>query len=261
MRTFEDRVAVVTGGSSGIGLATSKALRQRGAAVVVADIQEPLDSGLEATYVETDVREPDAWRELVEQVEADLGGLDYAYLNAGVGLFEEDITKVDDERYRWGMSINVDGVFFGARAAIPAIERRGGGAIVATSSLAGLLAFSPDPVYTAAKHAVVGFVRSLAEPLGRKGITIDAVCPAVTDTPIVPPNVRAEVNRVGLPMVAPEDIAAAVLACMEDADHTGQVFVCQHGREAVPYAFRGVPGPAGSQRPPAIMGDPNFTVD
>ncbi|HEX3734287.1 MAG TPA: SDR family NAD(P)-dependent oxidoreductase [Solirubrobacterales bacterium] len=261
MRGFDGKVAIVSGGSSGIGLATSKALRDRGATVVVADLQEPLDPGLEATFVETDVREPAAWAALVERVEAELGGIDLVHLNAGVGLFEEDITKVSDERYRWGMGINIDGVFFGARAVLPSIEARGGGAIVATASLAGLIAFAPDPVYAAAKHAVVGLVRALAPPLRAKGITVDAVCPAVTDTPIVPAEVRSEVERVGLPMVPPEDIAAAVIGAMADDEETGQVFVCQHGREAIPYAFRGVPGPAGGQRPPKVMGDPSETVE
>jgi NAD(P)-dependent dehydrogenase (short-subunit alcohol dehydrogenase family) len=259
-RELADTVAIVTGGSSGIGLATTRALVSHGARVVIADVQEPLDANVRAEYVSTDVRDPQAWRALISQTEDRYGGIDFAHLNAGVGLFEPDLTNVTDDQYRWAMGINVDGVVFGARALIPALRRRGGGAIVATSSLAGLIAFAPDPVYTAAKHAVIGLVRALAPTLIADRITIDAVCPAVTDTPIVPPDVRREVERVGLPMVAPEDIAAAVIACFRDPDNTGGTYVCQHGRSPIPYAFRGVPGPAGGERPPSIMGDPAHAV-
>jgi NAD(P)-dependent dehydrogenase (short-subunit alcohol dehydrogenase family) len=259
-RELADTVAIVTGGSSGIGLATTRALVSHGARVVIADVQEPLDADVRAEYVTTDVRDPQAWRALISQTEDRYGGIDFAHLNAGVGLFEPDLTNVTDDQYRWAMGINVDGVVFGARALIPALRRRGGGALVATSSLAGLIAFAPDPVYTAAKHAVIGLVRALAPTLIADRITIDAVCPAVTDTPIVPPDVRREVERVGLPMVAPEDIAAAVIACFRDSGNTGGMYVCQHGRSPIPYAFRGVPGPAGGERPPSTVGDPAHTV-
>lgn len=259
-RELADTVAIVTGGSSGIGLATARALVSHGARVVIADVQEPLDTDLPAEYVSTDVRDPRAWQALVSHTEQRYGGIDLAHLNAGVALFEPDLTRVTDDQYQRAMSINVDGVFYGVRALIAPMRRRGGGAIVATSSLGGLIAFAPDPVYTAAKAAVIGFVRALAPTLRADGISIDAVCPAVTDTPIVPADVRLEVERVGLPMVAPEDIAAAVIACFRDPDSTGEVYVCQHGRPPIPYTFRGVPGPAGGQRPPSVMGDPAHTV-
>jgi NAD(P)-dependent dehydrogenase (short-subunit alcohol dehydrogenase family) len=259
-RELANTVAIVTGGSSGIGLATARALVSHGARVVVADVQEPLDADLPADYIATDVRDPQAWHALVSDTEQRYGGIDLAHLNAGVALFEPDLTNVTDDQYQRAMAINVDGVFYGVRALIGPMRRRGGGAIVATSSLGGLIAFAPDPVYTAAKAAVIGFVRALAPTLIADRISIDAVCPAVTDTPIVPADVRREVQRVGLPMVAPEDIAAAVIACFRDPDQTGAVYVCQHGRPPIPYAFRGVPGPAGGERPPSIMGDPAHTL-
>src|ERR671934_1503755 len=92
---------------------------------------------------------------------------------------QPDITQLTEAQYRRIMGPNVDGVVFGARAVVPAIAARGGGAIVATASLAGLIAFAPDPIYTLTKHAVVGFVRSLAQPLESRGITINAVCPGI----------------------------------------------------------------------------------
>src|SRR5256885_17054938 len=90
-----------------------------------------------------------------------------------------------EEQSRRIMGPNVDGVVFGARALVPSMAARGGGAIVATASLAGLIAFSPDPIYTLTKHAVVGLVRALAPQLEPPGIPPNAVCPGLTDTPLV----------------------------------------------------------------------------
>ena len=121
------------------------------------------------------------------------------------------------------------------RAVTPAIERRGGGAIVATASLAGIIGFSPDPLYAATKHAVVGLVRSLASQLAAKRITINAVCPGVVDTPLVGP-ARARLREAGFPMIAPEEIAAAVVLRMTGVE-SGECVVCQAGREPAAHAF------------------------
>jgi NAD(P)-dependent dehydrogenase (short-subunit alcohol dehydrogenase family) len=125
---------------------------------------------------------------------------------------------------------------------------------VATASLAGIIAFAPDPIYTLTKHAVVGFVRSVAPQLHARGITINAVCPGVVDTPLVGEG-RARLREAGFPMIAPEEIAAAVLDCIVGAA-TGTCVVCQPGREAEPYEFHDVPGPrtagAEGRRPPGF---------
>ena len=92
---------------------------------------------------------------------------------------------VTDQIYRRAVGANVDGVVFGIRALVPALSDRGGGAIVATASLAGLIGFSPDPIYCLTKHAVVGLVRSLVPQLAERRITINAVCPSIVDTPMV----------------------------------------------------------------------------
>src|SRR5439155_1967440 len=147
-----------------------------------------------------------------------------------------------DEQYRRIMGPNVDGVVFGARAVVPSMAARGGGAIVATASLAGLIAFSPDPIYTLTKHAVVGFVRAMSPQLEPRGITINAVCPGLTDTPLVGGDGRRLLEDAGFPLIPPTDIAAAVLACMTGTI-TGQSYVCQPGREPVLYAFRALPRP------------------
>lgn len=254
------KVAVVTGGASGIGYATCRALVDAGAQVVVADIdnaagQRAADA-LGAWYGELDVTSPADWTRLVENVTKVFGGIDIGFLNAGVDTGGAGITSLTDAQYRRIMAINVDGVVFGTRALVPALEARGGGRIVATSSLAGLAAFPRDPVYTATKHAVVGLVRSLASDLAERGITIHAVCPGLTDTPLLG-GAKAYLEAQGMPLLRAEDIAAAVLGCLASTD-TGRAWVVQAGREPVPYDFRGVPGPAGGVKPPAGFGDPSL---
>jgi NAD(P)-dependent dehydrogenase (short-subunit alcohol dehydrogenase family) len=181
---------------------------------------------------------------VVAEAEETFGGLDLAYLNAGVTTQQPDICAVTDEQVRRVFGANVDGVIFGTRAIVPAMERRGGGAIVATASLAGIIAFAPDPLYTATKHAVVGLVRSLAPQLAAKHITINAVCPGVVDTPLVGP-ARERLKESGFAMIAPEDIADAVVRCMTGGAESGDCLVCQAGREPHAHDFGAVPGARG----------------
>jgi NAD(P)-dependent dehydrogenase (short-subunit alcohol dehydrogenase family) len=255
---LQGRAALVTGGSSGIGLATARALLEAGSSVLVADLQEP-PADLGASFVATDVRRPDDWVAVMAAAERELGGLDFAHLNAGIALGAHDITAIPADDVERILDINVDGVVHGARAVIPAMRARGGGAIVATASLAGLIAFAPDPLYTLTKHAVVGLVRALAEPLRGDGITVNAVCPGITDTAILSDETKAAIREAGFPMIPPTDIAAAVLACFA-GEESGQAYVCQHGRPPIAYGFRGVPGPAEHERPPAGLGDPDVTA-
>jgi NAD(P)-dependent dehydrogenase (short-subunit alcohol dehydrogenase family) len=140
------------------------------------------------------------------------------------------------------MRVNVDGVVYGARAAIRAMERRGGGAIVATSSLAGLIPFPPDPVYDLTKHAVVGLIRSIAPNLAPKGITANTVNPGMTDTAIIGDDARRLIAEAGFPLMPASQIAEAVLH-IATTGRTGECWVCQPGREPEPYEFHQVPGP------------------
>jgi short-subunit dehydrogenase len=127
---------------------------------------------------------------------------------------------------------------------------------VATASLAGIIAYPPDPIYTLTKHAVVGFVRSVAPQLERDGITIDAVCPGITDTPLLSGVMRRQVEDAGFPVMAPEQVAAAVVEAVLQGG-TGRALVCQPGREATVFRFPNVPGPVGDgvtgRRPPADL--------
>ena len=255
------KVAVVTGGASGIGRATAVRLAEEGARVVVTDIDaagaRKVADEVGGSAVALDVGDPASWRGFVGELSAaGDGALDIAFLNAGITTGEDRIAHLTDETYRRIMAVNVDGVVFGVRALVPLIARRGGGAVVATSSLAGVIAFPPDPIYTLTKHAVVGLVRSLAPQLERDGITINAVCPGLTDTPLLAGAMRQVLEESGFPVMPPEQIAAAVIEAVLDGG-TGRALVCQPGREPTPFRFPNAPGPVGEgikgMRPPEEM--------
>jgi NAD(P)-dependent dehydrogenase (short-subunit alcohol dehydrogenase family) len=242
MRNLAGSVAVVTGGGSGIGLASAMRLAEAGVSVAVVDLDgeaaERVASDCGGLGLQADVGRPDQWPGIVDTVTARFGGIDLAHLNAGVMTGEADIT---DEVYRRIMSVNVDGVVYGARAVVPAISARGGGAIVATASLAGLIGFSPDPIYCLTKHAVVGLVRSLVPQLSGRKITINAVCPSIVDTPMVGDS-RGLLESSGFPLIDPAAVAQAVIDRLA-GDETGEAMVIQAGREALAYRFARPPGP------------------
>jgi NAD(P)-dependent dehydrogenase (short-subunit alcohol dehydrogenase family) len=245
MGVFDGKVAVVTGAASGIGLASSRRLHGEGAALVMVDIDEealgPAAEELDAIAVVGDVSRTELWDDVVEAARS-LGGVDAAHLNAGVTTGRPDITDLRDDEYRRIMAVNVDGVVFGTRALVPELERRGGGAIVATSSMAGLIAFPGDAAYTATKHAVVGFVRAVAPSLRDKHITINTVCPGLVDTPLIDGAIRDALASSGFPLISPEDVAEAVYSCLTGPD-SGKAVVVQLGVEPTPFRFGRVPGP------------------
>ena len=247
-----DRVAVVTGGASGLGRATALALAEAGSVVVVADVDE--EGGREVAervgghFVRTDVSDLEANRAMVRFAVEEAGGLDLLHLNAGVtsgiGLGPE----FDLERYRTVMGINLDGVVFGTVAALPVMRRahaeggsRGGGSIVATASLAGLTGTPYDPLYSANKHAVVGLARSLGPALEAEGIRFNAVCPGFAESQIIAPIREALVDS-GLPIIPAERVAETVLTLFA-GDMSGECWFVQAGRPAAPFGFRGIPGP------------------
>jgi NAD(P)-dependent dehydrogenase (short-subunit alcohol dehydrogenase family) len=238
-------VALLTGGASGIGLAVARQLAERGTRVVIADRdaaagQSAADE-VHGRFVATDVSEPAAVQAAIDAAETEYGRLDLAVLNAGVTTGESPIEVLDLARYRATLGVNVDGVVFGIRSALPALRRAGGGAIVVTASLSGLTPYPDDPIYAMTKHAVVGLVRSLAQPLSADAVTINAICPGFVSTPLID-DYRAKFEAAGLPLLSAEEVAGAVLAAADSGD-TGQAWVCQPGRTPEPYRFRGVPGP------------------
>jgi NAD(P)-dependent dehydrogenase (short-subunit alcohol dehydrogenase family) len=242
---LRDKVALVTGGASGLGAATCVALAQAGAVVTIADLDTragaELARRLGGHFVETDVSDLDSNLGAVAFVTERCGGLDLAFLNAGVtsgcGLGEE----FDLALYRRAMGVNLDGVAFGIHAVLPALRARGGGAIVATSSLAGLIGVPLEPIYTANKHAVVGLVRALGPALAGEGIRLNAVCPGFSETPMIA-SIRAALIESGLDIVPAETVAATVLRLFA-GEAVGECWFIQPGREPAPFQFRGVPGP------------------
>jgi NAD(P)-dependent dehydrogenase (short-subunit alcohol dehydrogenase family) len=213
--------ALVTGSAGGIGRAIVARLRVEGFDVDELDLVTGFD-----------VADPAAW----DRVEA----VDLACLNAGVLTGSSAITDLTDEQYRRAVAVNVDGVVFGTRRLAEVMQP--GSVIVATASLAGLTAIADDPIYGLTKHAVVGFVRSVAPPLLERGIRVQAVCPGWADTALMDDAFKGDLVDRGYRLLRPEDVAEGVWAAYTSAE-TGEAWVVQPGREPLVYGFRGVPGP------------------
>ncbi len=245
MGLLEGRCALVTGGASGIGLATVRRFTEEGARVAIVDLNDAAGKQAAAdvggTFVRCDVSDPVQVANAFEHAKDALGSLDIAYMNAGVTTGESEITELTDEQYFRILNINVNGVVFGIREAVRAMTPNGG-SILATASLAGLIAYAGDPVYALTKHAVVGIVRGLGPSLRDRSITINAICPGITETPLVGEQAVEMLKQANFPLIPPEAIADACVQAITDGG-TGNCWAIQPGREPVRYEFRGVPGP------------------
>lgn len=242
---LRDKVALVTGAAGGLGAATARALAARGAVVVASDLDEAAGTALAREvgghFVAADVSDLDANRAAVAFAVDTCGGLDLVHLNAGVSTGCGVGEDFDLALYRRANGANLDGVVFGTHAALPALRERGGGSIVATASLAGLLPVAMDPIYAANKHAVVGFGRSMADALAPEAICFNVVCPGFAESGIIA-GMRDALIDSGFTIIPAQAVADAVVALFESED-TGTAVVIQSGREPIPYAFRNVPGP------------------
>lgn len=224
--------ALVTGAASGIGRVLAERLRGAGYDVAALDIDE------------LDVSDPAAWTGFT----GGLDRLDVACLNAGVVTGSSSIAELTDEQYRRILGANVNGTVFGVRALLPALEAAGG-RVVVTASLAGLTSMPSDPIYSGTKHFLIGFVRSVAPELSARGVSINAVCPGIVDTPLLGEDGRGAFEAAGFPLLAPDDVVDGVFAALESGE-AGQAWVVQPGRDPEPYKFHGVPGP----RTPGAVG-------
>lgn len=247
---LRDRVALVTGGASGLGRATALALAAAGAEVVVADLDaeggERVAAQVGGHFVATDVSDLESNRAMVAFALGRCGRLDLAHLNAGVtsgcGLGDD----FDLAAYRRAMGVNLDGVVFGAHAVLAALRRNDGperGAIVATASLAGLTAVPMEPLYAANKHAVVGLARSLGPALALDGIRFNAVCPGFAESAMTAP-IREGLAAAGFELI-PAEVVAETVVRLFALDVAGECWFVQQGREPAPFQFRNVPGPRG----------------
>ena len=242
---IDGKVALITGGSNGIGEGVARSLAEHGARVVIADIDvargQSVAEEIEGRFIRTDVTDPAASTAAVALAVEAFGGLHIAHLNAGVSSWCGMGDDFDPEAYRRSMSINLDGVVYGVAAARPAIKASGGGTIVATASMAGLVPAPFDPIYAANKHAVVGLARSLGEVYEPEGIRIHALCPSFAHTNIIKGSEQTLLDM-GFPIIEVADVVAAFHRILQ-AETTGQCWYVVAVRDSEPFAFRRAPGP------------------
>jgi NAD(P)-dependent dehydrogenase (short-subunit alcohol dehydrogenase family) len=233
--TFDGKVALVTGSGAGIGAVTARAFARAGAAVIVTDVdvdggqttvEKIRSDGGQAEFFAADVTDAEAVKALVRFAVDTYGGLHYAHNNAGVLGESARLTDSDDETWFRTVRINLNAVYLGMKHQIPAILESGGGAIVNTSSYAGLVAVPFASAYVASKHGVIGLTKAAAVEFGKKGVRVNAVCPGSARTKLnierVAGNPAIEKAMTDVsPMkrfVEPEEVAEAVLwLCSENA--------------------------------------------
>lgn len=254
---YKDKVVLITGGGSGFGAAAARRLAAGGARVALLDRDTESVSAVaeevDGFAIVGDVTDPDTSTRAVFETEERFGRLDVAFLNAGTvgGQLASD-DALDLARYRAVVGVNLDAVVYGTCAAVPALRRAGGGQIVATASLAGLVPIPEDPIYTMTKHAVVGYVKAVGAQLAGEGIRVNALCPGFADTPLIADHRDAFVAA-SFPLLTAEDVVDALEKVLS-GEGTAECWFIQPGRESEPFRFRGVPGArAGdtSRTPPA----------
>jgi NAD(P)-dependent dehydrogenase (short-subunit alcohol dehydrogenase family) len=239
------KVALITGGASGFGVEVARQLVRRGDRVVLLDVNDTdgqaIADELGGHYLHCDVADYEQVLATTAEAEKVHGGIDLFFLNAGISSGFTFGPDFDLARYKLANGINLDGVVYGVQAALPVLQRRGGGSIVATASMAGLTGTPFDPVYGANKHAVVGLVRALGPALAPQNIAVNAFCPGFSETKIIVP-IRGALNDTGVPIIPIAKAGASVLEIF-DSSETGQAWLLQAGRDVMPYKFRGIPGP------------------
>jgi NAD(P)-dependent dehydrogenase (short-subunit alcohol dehydrogenase family) len=220
--------AFVTGGASGIGAAVCRRLAAEGYDVTVADVQDDLGKAVAAEvggeFVHFDVSDPAVW-------DGALAGVDLVHLNAGFTTQQGDLSQLTVEQYRRVMGVNVDGVVLGVMEAYRSMPD--GGAVVATASVAGLLGFAPDPIYTLTKHAVVGLVRACVE---QPRLTVNAVCPGIVETPLLGTEMAQFLRDLGHTLIDPAQVADAVFAAATSG-RTGECWTVLPHTANAPFAF------------------------
>lgn len=234
MASLDGKVALVTGAASGIGRESALAFARAGAKVVVADVtvdggEETVsmikDAGGDAIFVKADVAKSDEVKALIDKTVETYGRLDCAHNNAGIEGMAGPCVECTEENWDRTIAINLTGVFNCCKAELPQMLKQGGGAIVNTASVAGLVGFAGIPAYTASKFGVNGLTKAIALDYATENIRCNSVCPGVIHTPMVerftggdPEALKAmeatePVGRLG----KPSEIAEAVVWLCSDA--------------------------------------------
>lgn len=243
---FKDKVAIVTGGSFGIGSATAVLFAKHGAKVTIADVVEDSETlntikklGGTAIFVKCDVSKESDVINMVEQTIEKFGRIDFAFNNAGIEGLAAPAHECTNNNWTNIMNANIDGVWLCMKHQIPHMLKQGKGAIVNNASVAGLVGFAGTPAYVASKHAVVGLTKNAALDYAKLGIRVNVVCPGIIKTPMIDrftgkdKNIEKQfidmepVGRLG----EPEEVAEAVIWLCSEASSfvTGQALAVDGG--------------------------------
>lgn len=233
-KIFKDKVVIVTGGSFGIGKATSIAFAKRGANVVLVDWIEDKDQiamkqineeGVNSIFIKCDVSKDADIKAVIEKTISSFGQLDFAFNNAGIEGEMNQTQDCSEENWDKTLNVNLKGIWLCMKYEIPQILKNGRGAIVNCASVAGLIGFPGLPAYVASKHGVIGLTKTAALENAKSGIRINAVCPGVIKTAMIDrlTGNKKEVEKqyedmepVGR-MGNPEEVAEAVMWLCSDA--------------------------------------------
>jgi len=217
---LDNRIAVVTGGAGGIGAALCRALAEKGAKVVVSDVNldaaQVVASEIGGMAIACDVSKESEIQRLVDETESQLGDIDLFVSNAGFGVGEpEHVASASDDVWQKNWELHVMAHVWASRALLPKMLKRGDGYLVNTASAAGLLVQIADAAYSATKHAAVSLAESLAIGHGDDGIKVSVICPQYVNTNIlmVPDNERGKEMQ---GVITPEDCAATIIQGIEN---------------------------------------------
>ncbi len=230
----QNKVAVITGGASGIGLATAKLLSANGASVVLADVQADLGAGavheIEAAggrshFVETDVLKAADLQRLMDSTVETFGRVDIVHNNAGINE-RGDFLQAGADEWQQTLAIDLQAVIRATQIAVVQLRKQGnGGVVINTASMGGIIPMPTSPIYATSKAGVIQLCRSLGY-LASEGIRVNAICPSFTDTPMVRAAGEAAIERMAQEVggiLKAEDIAAGVLKLVEDDSRAGAV--------------------------------------
>jgi NAD(P)-dependent dehydrogenase (short-subunit alcohol dehydrogenase family) len=248
-KAFDEKVALVTGGASGIGEACVLEFARDGAKVVVVDLNNELgektvssvkQAGGNAIFLSVDVSNPEAVEQMVADTVAEFGRLDFAVNNAGIGGELNHTGDYSIDGWRKVVDINLNGVFYCMRYEIPQMVKQGGGVIVNMASILGAVGFATAPAYVAAKHGVLGLTKAAALEYAAQGLRINSVGPAFINTPMVTESMDEETQAqlAGLHAVGrlgePREVAAlTTFLCSDEASFmTGGYYLVDGGYTA-----------------------------